>query len=315
MTPTDAIPSNVIVAGSSLSEPTTPVLAVSSDATAPGSTSTSSMGWTRAMQQVDLDSLSPRSKSISLLIGKELTDGYKLGEIARELKQSPSWVSERLDELRSEILLNTGHFLPLSDAEFDALKESVREHGVRTPVLIGEHQLIDGRHRWLVSQELGLDAIPAEFIFGLTADQEHDIAVAVNTARRHLTGKQKRMVIRGELVRDWSRSSRVIAAICGVSQPTVEDVRDEMRREAETEPTVEQVEAARVQGAARFTPPPREQDVRVDATGRAQPAYVQGRSPITGIERHFGFAACGACGAVMTIIKVDDDFKLVHQRD
>lgn len=242
--------------------------------------------WSRVLEEMDLESLSPRSQSISLLIGEDMTDGYKPKEIADALGQPSSWVSERLEELRSEIVLNSGHFLPLTDAEYQSLTESIREYGVRTPVIIGEHQLIDGRHRWMISQELNLKEIPAVFLFGLSKEEEHDIAVAVNSARRHLNRAQKRSIIRSELKRDWSRSSRQIAAICGVSGPTVEDVRAEMRREAEVSE----------QGAAlpTFVPPKKEEEKRVDSSGREQKAYVKDRNPVAvlGSETFHGYVFC-----------------------
>lgn len=244
----------------------------------------------RVFQSLDLDSLTPRSQSISLLIGEEMTAGWKPNEIAERLGQPLSWVVERLDELKTEIALNTGHFLPLTYSEFDSLTESIKEFGVQTPILIGEHQLIDGRHRFLVSQQLGLKEIPAQFVFGLTPDQEHDVAIAVNSARRHLNRRQKQQIIRGELSRNWERPSRQIAAICGVSAPTVEAVREDMRREAaqlEQESTPDVAPAEPV-----FVPPPKEQDIRIDSRGRAQQAYVPDRNPTPLGEKFLGYATC-----------------------
>ena len=77
-----------------------------------------------------------------------MVEGYELNEIASELGQSPSWVSERLNELRDELLLDNGRFFPLTDQEYGALRQSISDHGVQTPIVIGEHiALIDGRHR------------------------------------------------------------------------------------------------------------------------------------------------------------------------
>jgi len=239
--------------------------------------------WNRALQELDPESLSPRSKAIRLVITDEMQDEMKEKEIAETLGQPWTWVKERLNELRSEVALNTGHFMPLTHTEFTALTESVQEHGVQTPIIIGEHQLIDGRHRWLVSESLGLKDIPAVFVQGLSAEQERQIAVTVNMARRHLNRTQKRFVIRNELQRDWSRSSRQIATICGVSAPTVEEVRFEMRLEAEKTMNPTSVPVSGAQAASQrlpgaFMPPPKDKDFRVDASGRKQLAYVAGRS-------------------------------------
>lgn len=293
--------------GSSVGEPSTSPHEKFSEEAEGESTTTSSAAWIRAFQTINLDSLTPRSQSINLLIGERMTEGYRPNEIAEKLGRPQSWVAERLDELRSEITLDSGGFLPLNPNEFDSLKESIKEFGVRSPVLIGEHQLIDGRHRWLISQELGLEEIPAQFIFGLTADQEHDIAVAVNSARRHLNRHQKKMIIRGELKRNWSRSSRQIGAICGVSSHTVEAVRAAMREEA----------AAAEQRAEEpeFKPPSKEEDVRVDSrSARPRKAYVPDRHAPILSERFLGYAVCSH-GQMHSLWQVGEEFVLKEDRD
>ena len=241
-----------------------------------------------------------------MLIGDEMPDGYNLSTLAKELGRTSSWVSDRLNELRSEILLNGGYFLPQTDAEFDALKLSVREFGVQVPVLIGDHMLIDGRHRWLASEELGLLEIPARFILGLTAQQEHDVAVAVNTARRHLNRKQKEAIIRAELKRDWERSSRSIAVICGVGHPTVESVRAKMRAEAEYEPSHQEVQDVKAE-IDTWVPPPKEQDVRVTAGGWTRPAYAE---RVQAAPKSAGRVTCQGCGVIHDLFNINGEWRI-----
>lgn len=263
------------------------------------------------LEKLDLDSLTPRSRSISLLIGTDMIDGYKMGEISERLGQPPSWVAERLDELKAELALDAGAFLPLTFSEYESLTESIKEYGVRTPILIGEHQLIDGRHRFLISQSLGLSEIPAEFVFGLTAEQEADVAVMVNSARRQMNRRQKRILIRAQLKKDWSRSSRTIAAICGVTAPTVEDVREEMRRESLLERDGEVA-------APEFVPPPKEADVRRDMRGVERPAYVappkKQERALVEVERFLGYAVCPH-GQMLGVYRVGENYLLKEDRD
>lgn len=201
----------------------------SSDATAPASQTSPTTTWTRATQNIDLTTLSPQNQAIKILIGDRMTEGYTLTEIANELGQQPSWVSERLNSLRNALLLQTGLFFPLADHEYDALTESIRRHGVQSPIIIGEHiALIDGRHRYLASTDLGLEHIPAVFTQGLTPEDERELAIALNAARRQITRQQKRTLIESELMRDPARSDRMIASICGVTHPTVATVRNEI---------------------------------------------------------------------------------------
>ena len=251
-------------------------------ATAPPTTSTTP--WTRALHAVNLDTLSTRSRAIKILIGDKLPDGYRLNEIATELGVSASWVSQRLDELRNELLLQSGHFLPLTDTEYAALRDSIREHGQRVPILVGQSGLLDGKHRLLALRELGVHEVLVEFVTGFTPEQEHQIAVAVNAARRMLTRAQKEQLIRAELERDWERSSRQIAASCGVTHPTVEAIRTAVRAER----------AAEAGDTAQAPATARAAERRTDATGTKRPAYPE-RTPQLGSdgqERPLGHAPC-----------------------
>ncbi len=155
-------------------------------------------------------------------------------------------------ELKTELQLQSSPLLPLSDEEFEALKTSIKKDGVRVPVILGEHMLIDGRHRWRACAELGLREIPTIFLPGLSAREEHEIAITVNAIRRHLNREQKQSLVRAELMRDVEldvkRSDVQIAVLCGVSHPTVRAIRDKMIVEASVQPDqkfVEKVSASR----------------------------------------------------------------------
>jgi len=215
--------------------------------TGTGSTTISTKSWARARQEPDFSNLTPRAQSIRLQIGEDLENDYRLNEIARKLKQSPSWVLERLNQLRSEITLQTA-FLPLTDGEYATLRESIAEHGVQAPLVLGEYGIIDGRHRWQVCKELGIEDIPVVFIQGKSEDEEHDLSISLNIARRHLDLNQKKEIARSELHRNFARSDRSIAGLCGLNHETVGVIRGELRREmelADKEPTAEQYDLAK----------------------------------------------------------------------
>lgn len=164
-----------------------------------------------------------------ILIGESIPDGYRLNEIARELGQQPSWVSERLASLRNELLLQSGLFFPLAESEYEALRESIRRHGVQTPIVVGEQiACVDGRHRLLIAEELGLTEVPAVFLIGLSAEVERELAIGLNAARRQLSRQQKKTLVEAELMRDAARSDRLIASVCGVAHTFVADVRREL---------------------------------------------------------------------------------------
>ena len=147
----------------------------SSDATATANTNASTP-WTITASDKALETLSPRSRSIRILIAERMVDGYEPSEIATELGVSTSWVSERLDDLRNELILSAGRFFPLTDQEYASLRQSIIDHGVQTPIVIGRLHRPDRRAppRCLVSRELGLPDIPAVFVLDKTPSEEHE---------------------------------------------------------------------------------------------------------------------------------------------
>jgi hypothetical protein len=158
-----------------------------------------------------------------------MTEGYNLSELATKLGRPQSWVSERLQSLRNELLLQTGLLFPLSDSEYASLTLSIERNGVRSPVLIGQHiACVDGRHRLLIAAELGLTDVPAIFLEGLSEETERELSLGLNAARRQLSRAQKRSIVESELMRDPARSDRLIASIAGVDHTTVGDIRREI---------------------------------------------------------------------------------------
>lgn len=238
-----------------------------------------------------------------------MPEGYNLTEIATSLGRTPSWVSERLNELRSELLLQTGLFFPLTDQEYEALHDSIERHGIQSPIILGEHiPLVDGRHRLLIAEELGLDDVPSIWLQGLDPEQERELAIALNAARRQLNRTQRRKIVEAELMRNPTRSDRWIASIAGVSHPTVAAIRAEIvhhqRLEREstmesssTEPLTEKVlEGAGAEAMRDTTMRPRvEADPaeRIGRDGVAQPVPARPATPAPEeAERPLGYVTC-----------------------
>ena len=48
-------------------------------------------------------------------------------------------------------------FPPMTEPEFAAFKEDVREQGQREPITLYEGKILDGLHRYRACQELGLE--------------------------------------------------------------------------------------------------------------------------------------------------------------
>ena len=113
--------------------------------------------------------------------------------------------------------------------EFDALKESIRQHGVIVPIVRDENgTIIDGHHRDRACHELKLTNVPTITLAGLTEDQKRDHALVLNLVRRKITRKQMRAIIATELRRTPDISNQWLAEMVGSTDKTVESVRREL---------------------------------------------------------------------------------------
>lgn len=124
---------------------------------------------------------------------------------------------------------------PLSEEEYEALKESIREKGVLVAVEVDEFGVVlDGHHRVQIATELGIE-YPTNVRSGLDEAAKRSLARTLNTQRRHLSQAQKRMVIADELRENPSHSNNAIAKRLGVSDSTVGLVRQDLGDEVASE--------------------------------------------------------------------------------
>lgn len=126
-------------------------------------------------------------------------------------------------------------FPPLDDFDLERLDESIRDHGVREPIVKDEFgMMIDGYTRQSIALKYGQEC-PERIVTGLTEPEKYELEIMLNAARRHLTIEQKRHVWRQRRVRieaallaDPTRSDRAIAEDVGSTHPTVAAVREEL---------------------------------------------------------------------------------------
>ena len=86
---------------------------------------------------------------------------------------------------------------PLTDDEFAALVEDIKQHGVDVPVVIDEAgAILDGIHRWRACKRLGVP-VPVRVLAGLTEVEKLNRALGMNLRRRHLTHDQKVGIAKG----------------------------------------------------------------------------------------------------------------------
>lgn len=85
-------------------------------------------------------------------------------------------------------------FPMMSPDEHARLKKSISEHGLMEPIMLYEGKILDGRNRYAVCQELGVEVFHGEFFeaeMGMTAVQ---FVLATNRDRRHLDASQLSIV-------------------------------------------------------------------------------------------------------------------------
>lgn len=110
---------------------------------------------------------------------------------------------------------------PLTEEEFDALKERIAESGVQVPVEYDEDgNILDGYHRVQACRELGIEKWPTLVRKGLTEQQKIEHALLLNTNRRQVPRSWKQQKVKELRQQGWSY--RRIARALGVPKTTVE---------------------------------------------------------------------------------------------
>jgi len=84
-------------------------------------------------------------------------------------------------------------FPRMTDEQFEALVDDIKANGVRVPVLMHEGQIVDGRHRWLACDRLGIKC-PTTNLELNDGESMVSYVIALNLKRRHLTTSQRAMV-------------------------------------------------------------------------------------------------------------------------
>lgn len=110
-------------------------------------------------------------------------------------------------------------FSDLDEATYSALKESIAARGVLVPIAVDQDQrIIDGHNRARAARELGVEC-PQVVVHVEDHQDGRDVALLLNTVRRHLDVEQRRSVVAD--LRAAGHSLRAIAGAVGVTQTTV----------------------------------------------------------------------------------------------
>ena len=122
--------------------------------------------------------------------------------------------------------------------EYQRLRDDIADNGVQVPIIVDDAgNILDGRHRWLIAQELGVDCPVGKPVVGLADHDKRLLAVAVNVKRRHLTSMQQTMlgrIIEPDIAERARRRQGFRTDLDPTSRPSVLEVvqrRDEVAAE------------------------------------------------------------------------------------
>jgi N6-adenosine-specific RNA methylase IME4/ParB-like chromosome segregation protein Spo0J len=81
-------------------------------------------------------------------------------------------------------------FPPMPEDQFNSLIDSIRDHGLLTPIMLHEGKILDGRHRYKACINLGIEPSFEEY----EGEDALGYVIALNLSRRHLDESQRAMI-------------------------------------------------------------------------------------------------------------------------
>lgn len=106
-------------------------------------------------------------------------------------------------------------FPRLSGADFEALKNDIRDNGLREPIIIHDGMILDGGNRYRACLEIGVD--PGVMKFG--GGNLVSYVISANLHRRHLTPGQQAAIVAS--AQDWAKAQGYGGARKGVQVATL----------------------------------------------------------------------------------------------
>ena len=93
-------------------------------------------------------------------------------------------------------------FPRLTGQEFDALREDIKENGLRQPIVLHEGMILDGGNRYRACIEAGVDPIFIEFEGGNLVS----FVLSANLHRRHMSPGQQAAIVAS--AQDWAKTHK-----------------------------------------------------------------------------------------------------------
>lgn len=211
-------------------------------------------------------------------------------------------------------------FPPMSEEEFQELKDSIENIGVQTPIVIFEDKVIDGWHRYTAANDVGMGCPEME----LDEDVDpRDFVLASNKSRRHLTKSQ--LALSYAKVYEWApegrpnnsepsselKTTKELAKLSGASTKTVEQVKKVLKDGDED--VVKAVESGKIsakRGAEIARLPKDQQSAAID---EPRPSMLDGNAPDDEELRANELAMEADRKLLNDMLDADEPMKLLHE--
>jgi len=108
-------------------------------------------------------------------------------------------------------------FPPMPEDQFNSLIDSIRDHGLLTPIMLPEGKILDGRHRYKACINLGIEPSFEEY----EGEDALGYVIALNLSRRHLDESQRAMI--GARIANLTGAGRPPKEIAHISAITGSD--------------------------------------------------------------------------------------------
>ncbi len=97
------------------------------------------------------------------------------------------------------------------EEEFELLKESIKERGQLSPIVIFDKKIIDGRNRYLACKNLSIE--PIIEIFTGTEDEALQYTIELNSGRRHMTKSQSAMMAANYVLKSRTGTGKKVSVV------------------------------------------------------------------------------------------------------
>ena len=208
---------------------------------------------------------------------------------------------------------------PLTAAEYEELRESIRQHGVGVPSIWDEAgNLIDGQNRERACAELRINC-PREVREFSSEAEKLELAISLNIARRHLNRAQKRELIAAFLKAHPKVNDRHLGDIVKASKTTVAAERERLEATGQIDQLDKRIGRDGKWRPAKFrriiTNSPREHEKALEAI-KNLPASCEGKilDATTATRRARKNVTKEAKDREIIIPSPEDDIRILHCR-